>query len=135
MGMYKYGMYVKTIAKIKTDIISRKLTDSKIQEKYGISVGQIGFIHDKLLKGEYKNMEKRISDIESKLEIQTQPVVGSILYCNVMGYGTGEVKKIFVDSELMLVKFTDRQHETMCNLKKMITVHDETKRKLTVIKV
>ncbi len=128
-------MYVKTIAKIKQDIMSGKLTDSRIREKYDISKGQLGFIHDTLLKGQYKNLDKRLKIVETKIEISGAPVLGSIVYCNYPDFGTGEVKYMFMDSTLMEVKFTNRPFNTMCDYKKMTTVHDDVKRKLITIKI
>lgn len=135
MGQYKYGMYVKVIANIKQDIKSLKYDDDAIRKKYNISKGQLGFIHDTLLKGWYKNLSERLDMVSEKIDIVGDPMIGSIVYCNYPNFGTGEVKRKYKDSQLMEVKFTNRPYSTMCNYEKMITVHDNIKRKLIVIKI
>ena len=64
MSQYKYGMYVKDIAKIKREIVVLKKSDEDVMKKWGISKGQLGFIHDVLLKGQFRTIERRVSNLE-----------------------------------------------------------------------
>jgi len=118
-------MYVKDIAKIKKQIISGR-KDKDIQEEWNISDGQIGFIHDVLLKGSHRSVERRVTKLEQKKSIAK----GSFIFCNEADFGLGEVIQIFNCGDLMTVKFQNRPLKTMCSLKNMTTVHDATKRKL-----
>ena len=49
-------MYVKDIAKIKREIVVLKKSDSDIKAKWCLTDGQLGFIHDVLLKGQFRNI-------------------------------------------------------------------------------
>ena len=59
--------------------------------------------------------------------------VGSYIYSSDIEYGLGRVTQIFKDEDSMLVLFNERSIPTMCSIKKMTTIHDETARKLEVI--
>lgn len=131
MGQYKYGMYVKDIAKIKRDIVVLKKSDDEVMKKWGINNGQLGFIHDVLLKGQFRNIERRLTNVERGLKTSRDVARGSLLYCD--RFGTGEVTKLFTDNDLMLVKFSNIDIPFMCSRKHMTTVHDEVKSKLKLI--
>jgi hypothetical protein len=47
LSQYKYGLYVKDIAKIKKEIMGGA-TDKEVVEKWKLSSGQLGFIHEVL---------------------------------------------------------------------------------------
>ena len=109
MGHYKYGMYVKTIAKIKKDIQSG-LSDEEVKKKYEINDGQLGFIHDKLLKGAYKkiaNHEKRLLRLESKQYHSTAE-----------GFGLGVLVEQ-IDYKWARIQFNGRKYPTLVNMEKM----------------
>ena len=128
---YKYGMYVKDIAKIKREIVVNKKSDELIMKKWGISKGQLGFIHDVLLKGQFKKLEQRVTNLEKGLKVSRDVVKGSVIYSD--RFGTGEVTQTFTDGDLMLVKFNSEKLPIMCSKKKMQTVHNEEKNKLKLI--
>ena len=129
--MYKYGMYVKDIAKIKREIVVLKKSDSDIKAKWGLTDGQLGFIHDVLLKGQFRNIERRVTNLEKGLSNMKEVLKGSLLYSN--KFGTGEVERIFNDGDLMLVRFISEAIPIMCSKKKMTTVHDNNHEKLRLI--
>lgn len=73
---------------------------------------------------------------KEKLSYMNKPIldIGSYLYCNYDDYGLGRVTKMFdSDDTLMLVLFEERDLPTMCDRKKLTTVHDEVNRKLKLI--
>ncbi len=122
MSNYKYGMYVKTIAKIKKDII-RGMIDEEIKKKWNISEGQLGFIHDVLLKKSYRNIERRVSILENKVEVFTDMnlKIGSQMYSKDEDFGVGTVIEMFkkeFDYLSFRVKFTHRRFPTLCNMDK-----------------
>lgn len=128
---YKYGMYVKDIAKIKREIVVKKRSDNSIMTKWGITKGQLGFIHDVLLKGQFKEINTRLTNIERGLKVSRDIAVGSVIYSD--KFGTGEVTKLFTDGDLMLVKFNSEKLPYMCSRKKMTTVHNNEINKLKLI--
>ncbi len=113
MSNYKYGMYTKTIAKIKLSIKNGML-DDEVKEKYSINDGQLGFIHDKLLKGAYKklhNHEKRLLTLEKKM-----------VHCTSEGFGLGVVIEVLPKEnnvEWGRVHFNGRKFPTLVNFTKM----------------
>lgn len=138
MSQYKYGMYVKTIAKIKQDIING-MEDESVKDKWSISDGQLGFIHDVLLKKQYRYNERRLTVVENKVRVLMDDSikVGSQVLCDYPDFGVGTVVELAPiktsgkDIEkLMWVKFPLREHKTMCNFVTMKTVHDDVGRKL-----
>lgn len=131
MSQYKYGMYVRDIAKIKREIVVLKKSDEDVMKKWGISKGQLGFIHDVLLKGQFRTIERRVSNLERGFSPLREIAKGSLLYCD--RFGTGEVTRLFTDNDLMLVKFSNIDIPFMCSRKHMTTVHDEVKSKLRLI--
>ena len=59
---------------------------------------------------------------------------GSIVFCNDHEYGVGEVVQMYESQPYMLVKFQMRKLKTMCSADKMITIHDDQKRKLVLLR-
>ena len=57
-------------------------------------------------------------------------LIGSLIYCDYEGYGSGQVTELF-NSGNMFVKFKERRLPTMCDSK--TTIHDEKKRKIRII--
>ena len=106
-------MYTKTIAKIKLSIKNGML-DDEVKEKYSINDGQLGFIHDKLLKGAYKklhNHEKRLLTLEKKM-----------VHCTSEGFGLGVVIEVLPKEnnvEWGRVHFNGRKFPTLVNFTKM----------------
>ncbi len=110
MSQYKYGMYIKTIAKIKKDIQSG-MSDEEVMSKYEIKDGQIGFIHDVLLKGAYKkiqNHEKRLLTLEKKMVNSTKEGFG-------LGVVVEELGKDPSNTEWVRVQFGGRKFPTIVN--------------------
>ena len=58
---------------------------------------------------------------------------GTYLYSSDEDYGLGRVVKLFDDKTLMLVLFNERELPTMCHRDRLVTVHDDTERKLKKI--
>jgi len=54
--------------------------------------------------------------------------VGSWVYCDDKDFGTGRVKEFFTSG--MFVKFNKRPLATMCDKEKLVTIHDDKKRKI-----
>jgi len=64
------------------------------------------------------------------LMTDSELAIGSYLYCDDIDYGLGVVTKFFEDETLMLVLFNERDLPTMCHRINLVTVHDDTNRKL-----
>ena len=85
-----------------------------------LSSEQLDHLYKRLLQNRY--------DIESG---ELLPRVGVMVYCDDLEYGRGTIKELY-DTGLMLVKFDRRELLTMCSSDKLITVHDDIKRKLVL---
>ena len=127
--MYKYGMYVKTIARIKKDIVNG-MVDEDVQSKYSLTDGQLGFIHDTLLKGAYKkinNHEKRLLSLERKMVNSTTKGFG-------LGVVVEELGKDPGGTEWVRVHFNGRKLPTLVNkTKESFSLTDGTSGKVTFL--
>ncbi len=121
--MYKsYGIIKKRWNVIRDDVLKNKLTNKQVVKKYELTSEQVWFLYDKLLQEKYNNLYTREKIEEVK--------IGLSVYCNYDGYGRGKIVKL-LSGDMMLVKFTSRDLNTMCSSKHLHTIHDEIKRKVT----
>ena len=136
MSQYKYGMYVKTIAKIKQSIIGG-MSDSDVQSKYNINEGQLGFIHDVLLKKSYRSIDRRLSQVEEKIEnpLAFDVRIGTQVKCQ--EFGIGVIVKIYDKDPKMPklakmadVEFSNKKFPVLINLDSMSTNPDGKVRKI-----
>ena len=124
MNFYAYGIHRRQWKVIKEEVLSENLTSVEIAKRYELDERQKWFLFDNLLQGKYNNLYKR--DPLTKNDIK----IGQYVYCDQEGFGRGSIVGVF-DFNKMLVKFDNREFSTMCDSEKMVTIHDDKKRKLT----
>jgi len=126
--MLWYGMDGQTLKKIKSDILKKKFSKKYITEKYNITDEQFELICKWKLKISYKQVEEKISSLEDRVQsLENRPYIGSKIYCE--EYGNGTIETLYAGS-LMRAVFEGRELGIMCDVDKMVTVHDDKKRKI-----
>ena len=127
-----YGIHRATWKQIKSAVEVRGLNSLAVQKEYELDKIQTWFLFDKLLRGEFNHLYKREKLTPDDIKI------GQFVYCDYPEYGRGEIVTIFhrddempKAAKLMEVKFVNRKYPTMCDYEKMVTVHDNIKRKVT----
>ena len=125
----KNGHFIDTTSKPTKALIRRayKLKEDSYTSSERFAYLGLASIHDKVKK--LNEIDKRVSKLEEKKVLG----LGSLVFCNEKEFGIGEIIQIYNDGDQMRVKFQNRDLATMCSLKKMITIHDNTKRKFKAV--
>ena len=122
--MYKdYGIDKREWNTIKEDVINNELKNKDVINKYRLDSEQVWFLYDKLLQEKYNHLYKR--------EKLVNPKLNDYVYCEYKDFGRGEIISISIDKTIMIIKFNNRELQTMCSAIDMITIHDGVKRKIT----
>jgi len=125
-----YGITKVEWNNIKKEVIANQTKSDEAITKYEFERNdklcskRVWFLYDVLLQEKYNHLYKR-----DKL---VNPKVGDYVYADSDGFGRGTIVSLNSDN-LMLVKFDNRELNTMCNSRDMVTVHDDVKRKITRI--
>ena len=124
MNFYAYGIHRRQWKVIREEVLNEQFNADEVIKRYELDERQKWFLFDNLLQGKYNHLYKR-----DKLE-PTDIRIGQYVYCDYPEFGRGSIVGVF-DFNKMMVKFDDRDLSTMCDSEKMITVHDDIKRKIT----
>lgn len=122
MSKEVYGIKKAEWRKLKSEVLQFGFTSDDMKKNFGLNDIQVWFLFDRLLQKKYNNLYIR-NEISN-------PKVGDYVYCDFDGFGRGVIVELNSEN-IMSVKFENRDLNTMCSSKDMITIFDEVKRKIT----